>query len=308
MIDPTRSPWDVVISHLVGSMDPNDKLTAGYGAEGFIPADTIIPYTVQFENQPSATAPAQRVIITDVLSENLDLDTFELTEIGFASHTIIVPPGLSAYHTRVDLAPEGHNCVVDITVTLDHQTRVLNAEFIALDPATGWMPEDVMTGLLYPNDETGRGEGYISCLIKPVSDLPNTTVIKNEATIVFDYNDAIDTPEVQNTLDAIPPSSEVLPLPGVSATPDFQVDWIGEDNEKGSGIARFDIYVQDNGGPWTLWLSNTTQTLDIFYGQFLHTYGFYSIAMDNVGNREEPPSEPDATTHLDVTGLYWNLY
>ena len=38
---------------------------------------------MQFENQPTATAPAQSVTITDPLSRNLDWSTFQLKTIGF---------------------------------------------------------------------------------------------------------------------------------------------------------------------------------------------------------------------------------
>ena len=293
-----------VLTQLVGSCDPNDKLTGGYGEERFVHPDAPIPYTIRFENKSTATAPAQRIIVTDVLDDNLDLDSLELTEIAFGEHVLILPAGLAEYETRVDLRPEGIDCVVDVAVALDRDTRTLSAELICLDPLTGWMPQDVDTGLLYPNDETGRGEGHISCFITPVAGLPSDTVIRNDATIVFDYNDAIDTPEVENRLDSIAPSSQVLPLPPVTTALTFDVAWSGQDGLGGSGLAGFDIYMQDDDGPWALWLGANTATLtSAFTGQHGHTYGFYSIAMDNVGHREPAPGEPDAVTLVDTVDL-----
>jgi hypothetical protein len=49
--------------------------------------------------------------------------------------------------------------VVQVEAGLDKETRELIAKFVAVDPATGRLPEDPLVGLLYPNDETGRGLG-----------------------------------------------------------------------------------------------------------------------------------------------------
>ncbi|UCE27207.1 MAG: hypothetical protein JSW52_00175, partial [Candidatus Coatesbacteria bacterium] len=38
--------------------------------------DSALSYTVRFENMADATAPAQEVIVTDTLDENLDWSTF----------------------------------------------------------------------------------------------------------------------------------------------------------------------------------------------------------------------------------------
>lgn len=40
------------------AFDPNDKLTlAGYGTSNDVPAGTLLPYRIDFENEPTATAP-----------------------------------------------------------------------------------------------------------------------------------------------------------------------------------------------------------------------------------------------------------
>src|SRR5262249_6207634 len=60
------------------------------------------------------------------------------------------------------------------------------------------------------------------------------------------------------------------------------------------------IYVSDNGGAFVPFLSDTTQTSAIFNGVNGHTYGFYSIATDNLGNRESPPPVAQTTTKVDT--------
>ncbi len=283
------------------SYDPNDKLApGGHGNAGFIQSDSTLDYTIRFENMADATAPAREVIVTDTLDVNLDLDTFELTEIAFADYVIGIPPGLDQYEDWVPATVGGQEILVEVEVGLDHETRVLTLALRSLDPVTGWFPEDPFVGLLYPNDETGRGEGHISFLVRPLADLPSGTEITNWARIYFDYNDPIDTPLVRNTLDAGPPTSWVQPLAAVVNPPEFLVTWDGADDAGGSGIARYDIYVSSEGGPFTRWLENVTDTSALFSGQPGSTYAFYSVATDNVGHRELAPPDPEATTYVNI--------
>jgi hypothetical protein len=93
----------------------------------------------------------------------------------------------------------------------------------------------------------------------------------------------------------VPPTSTVSPLPAQSP-PTFTVRWTGQDNAGGTGLAFFDIYVSDNGGAFAPFVLHTTQTSATFTGQLGHTYGFYSVATDNEGNREAIPTQAEATT------------
>jgi RHS repeat-associated protein len=286
--------WDILQRILGGSEDPNDKLTTGYGTAGYICGDATLPYAIRVENKSTATAPAQLILVTDQLSPNLDLDTFELNEIALGHNVIVAPRGLSYYQTTLDLG----DCLADIEVSLDYDTRTVTATMMAIDPLTGWLPEDVMTGILPPNDSTGRGEGYIAFTISPILDLTNGAVILNEGTIWFDYNDPINTPTVTNTLDTIPPSSQVATLPPTMTNRTFTVTWSGQDNTNGSGVARYDIYLSDSGGDYWLILRSTTNTAGTFTGAGGHTYAFVSVAHDNASNEESMPGVPDAQTFV----------
>src|SRR5207302_1064713 len=54
----------------------------------------------------------------------------------------------------------------------------------------------------------------------------------------------------------------------------------------------------DNGGPFTVWQQNVTATSATFAGVVGHTYRFYSIARDVVGNVEAAKSAAEATTTI----------
>ena len=75
---------------------------SGYGTPGFVPDGGAFPYTINFENKPSAPAPAQVVEVTQQLDPDLDWSTFQLGDFGFGGQLYAVPAGLKSYQTRID--------------------------------------------------------------------------------------------------------------------------------------------------------------------------------------------------------------
>lgn len=99
-------------------------------------------------------------------------------------------------------------------------------------------------------------------------------------------------------MDTTPPTSAVLPLFEQTSDPSFTVFWAGADEANGSGLKDFDIFVAEEDGPYTPWLSGVTRTSATYTGNYGRTYRFYSIARDNAGNVEATPGAPDATTRV----------
>lgn len=290
-----------------GSVDPNDKIApAGTGPENFIQADDILPYVIRFENLSSATAPAQDVLVSDSLDADLDWSTFQITEVGFNDVLIDdIPAGLQQYTTQMTVGSDPNP--VDVTVAFDAQNGTITWRLRSRDPVTQNLPEDPWAGFLPPNDETGRGEGYVSYNVRPRAGLSTGTQIGNRATITFDpeyqANPPIETPEVFNTLDAGDPDSQVALLAAQSPH-QLWVTWGGEDEGgAGAGIAAYDVFVSDDGGPYALWLADTTDAAAVFTGQVGHTYRFYSVAVDNVGHRQAAPVAAD--TQTQVVSVNW---
>ena len=152
-----------------GPYDPNSMIgPKGYGPGIFVPGSAItpFPYQIDFENSPTATAPAQEVVITDPLDPNLDLSTFQLTDIGFGNTALSIPPGSQDYQTTVPMTENGVTFDVVINASLDYATRTLTVRFQSIDPQTQ-LPPDVLTGFLPPEDGTGRGQGYVGFMIAP---------------------------------------------------------------------------------------------------------------------------------------------
>jgi Ca2+-binding RTX toxin-like protein len=119
-------------------------------------------------------------------------------------------------------------------------------------------------------------------------------VIDALASIIFDTNAPLDTPAIFNTIDAEAPTSAVAALPSTSP-PSFTVSWSISDGA-GSGAGTFDVFVSDDGGPFTLLLDDTPLTSTTFNGEVDHTYAFYSVATDGVGFVETSSGIAQATT------------
>ncbi|MDB5348932.1 MAG: repeat-associated core domain protein [Planctomycetota bacterium] len=286
----------------IGPEDPNFLSgPAGFGPENFVPVEVNFPYRIDFENIPTASAPALVVRVVQTLDPNLDWSTFALTSFGFGEYHVDVPAGRQRYATRVD-ATATLGYFVDVAADLNLATGVATWTFTTIDPTTLDVPlGDPLAGFLPPDDDLRRGEGWVAYTIRPKATAPTGTVIDALATVIFDAGlpgeSHLDTPPFFNTLDAGPPSSRVEDLPAVSPGP-FFVTWSGSDEAGGSGVASYDVYVSADGGPFELWQRNTSATGAKYDGSNGHTYAFYSVATDHVGHRERADAVVLAETRV----------
>jgi hypothetical protein len=279
----------------VSSLDPNVKVgPLGFGPQHYVATAPAVPYSVFFTNEGTATAAAQTVVITDQLDSSLlDMNTFELGTIVIGTTEVSPPHGLSQYSADVDLRP-ATNLIVRVNASLDKSSGLVTWRFLSLDPANMLPTTDPLAGFLPPDITPPQGEGSVLFSISPKVGLTTGTEIHNVASIVFDLNAPIVSDGWLNTIDSTPPTSRMIPLPTAEPNSSFQLQWSG--NDVGTGIHDFTIYVSQDGGPFTIWQADTTSTSSTYTGQPGHTYGFYSIAVDEVGNVESAKSVAEATT------------
>jgi hypothetical protein len=205
------------------------------------------------------------------------------------------PPGTTEFSTDLDLLTTP-DLILRIKTHLDPATSKLSWTFTSIDPATGLPPIDPTIGFLPPNVNPPDGQGSVFFTVMPKAGLATGTQVPNQAKVVFDQNAPIATAVWLNTLDNTRPSSHVLTLPATESSTTFQVQWAGTD--VGSGVEDYTIFVSQDGGPVTAFLTNTADTSATFTGQQGSRYAFSSIARDHVGNVEGPKTLPDATTQI----------
>jgi|GEM_PF-1710728 len=307
---------------VVRPRDPNDIIgPEGYGEEGWIASRSVLDYMIRFENAADASAPAQKVIITQQLDDDLDWRTFRIDDFGFGDQIINLDGRSAFYQARLDYtADPTRGYFLDVSASVDVTTGIVTWTMTTIDPATGDLPQEASIGFLPVNDTvydpndhdvvlvqgTGRGEGYVTYTVRAKSASPTGTVVDAEARIIFDTEAPIDTPAIAHTLDAGVPTSQVISFANSTTTDgEFLVQWGGEDDAAGSGLRDFSVYVSIDGGDFEIWLPDTTLTEAIYLGSEGHTYRFFSTVRDWAGNEERESFVADAT--ITVTGATGNI-
>lgn len=289
---------------LIQPTDPNNLVGfPGLGSQGWIAGAQVLPHAVSFDNVPSATAPAQQVVVTQPLGANVNLSTLSLLGItipnGSSDVHVPIPPnsfspaaGIDEFTTNVDLRPT-QGLLVNVDAKLNRNTKTLTWTFTSIDPNTGLPPFNPLFGFL-----PAGAEANFSFSVTPTPGLATGAQIAEQATVVFDGQAPMSTQNWVNTIDNTPPSSQVTALPATETSTSFTVQWAGTD--AGSGMQGFTIYVSDSGGPFSAFQMNTAATSATFTGQVGHTYAFYSIATDLVGNIEGSKSNAETTTTVTL--------
>lgn len=178
------------------SWDPNEMSgPLGFGnpdTERFVKPGEWLTYTIYFENKSDAEASAQEIYVVNPLSEHLDWSTFEMLDIAFNNQIDTELTGKQSGTSEVPMTGTDYHVRTNLEFDKEKGEVKWYARIVDLATDTGW-PSDVMAGILPPNDDTHCGEGHITYRIKVRDDVSGYAVINNSATIVFDYNEPIET-------------------------------------------------------------------------------------------------------------------
>lgn len=296
-----------------GSMDPNIKYGPhGFEKDNFINGDISMNYIINFENSDTATAPAAQVVIIDKIdTSKFDKSTIKFLSFGFNNSNYLIDTPADSFTYDIDLRPV-KNTILRVLGYFEDSTSLLYVKFLSLNPYSMSVTEVLSDGFLNPNLKNREGEGFIMFSIMPKANLPHLSEIKNSATLVFDYNQPINTPVWINNVDRQKPVSSVKSLSPVTGDTSFYIHWSGSDYH--SGIAGYDIYYSENGGPYTQLYTSATSDSLLFNGKNGNSYAFYSLSFDKVQNQELSKSTADAQTQIivgvneSIDSLYNNLF
>lgn len=269
----------------VYSFDPNDIY--GYIAPSgskYVGEEVLnLPYRIEFENDTTfATSAAHKVVVKDTLDAKVfDLSSYQPTSIKIGDKSVQLK-GEKTFVTTVDMRP-AINAITQVEGLYDEKKGIATWQFTSLDPMTMEPTDDVMQGFL-PVNYDGNGIGEVTYNISRKAGLSDNIEIPNKASIVFDSNDAIETPVWTNIIDAVPPTTHVSELEQVNDTI-VRVHFDGDDNR--SGIWKYSLYVQY--GKDTSWnevaeMDSTSYDFRFYKGI---DYGFCVLATDSAGNVEK---------------------
>jgi len=258
----------------------------GQPDKAWVSVNDRLPYTIEFENDSSATARARYVKITSPIEPKQDPTTLELGSFGFNNQSFDIPVGSAVYTNRLDTR-DSTGVFVDITAGYDIVKHQIFWEFQAIDPVTLLPPDDPLAGFLFVKDSVQDmyGKGFVNFSIKPRSDAQTLDTIGARAFIVFDENDTIPTNIHKNTIDAVAPTSQVNTLTALGTSP-INLSWTGSDDPNGSGIDYYTIYVTEDNVNYSVLFPKVYGTDTIFSLPPGVTYCFFVLATDRTGNAE----------------------
>ncbi len=275
-----------------------DDFVHDFGS-GLIPSPPLLPgfplpqtLTIQV-TYPNA-APAISDVATGTLDDSTPGQDTSATPLG-TTQAVIVGTGVS---TSGGMTPPP---TITETTTVQISTDGSGTFAPPPPPPTSPNASGERTGGGTGNEGSPGGDDpYIFFTVQLPERASTGTVITIQGSISNDAGAPVLLPAITYTIDNTPPTSSVTALPTDSSS-SFNVSWSGQASE-GVGIAFYNVYVSDNGGPYTLWQGQTIATSASFSALAGHTYSFYSQATDNVGNVQPMPTQPQASTTVAVAG------
>ena len=302
--------WISYLVEVLTSSDPNEIIGPdGVPDKSWVSINDRLPYTVTYENDTSASAPAKYVKIVVPVDPKMDPASFQLGSFGFNSLTFSMPPATASNYQRLDCR-DSLGLWVDVISGYDVSNHQFFWEFQSLDPATLLPPADPLKGFLLLQDSTNpaHGHGFVSFSVKPVRTAVTRDSILARADIIFDANDTIPTNIEKNTIDALPPTSQLGNLPANSTNP-LTLHWSGNDDVNGCGLHFYTLYISNDGTNFSILKDRMLRTDTTLTLSPNIRYYFFVLATDSVGNRET--LRPDAIRNtfvgvtLPVTWLYF---
>jgi len=296
----------------IASNDPNAIIGPdGQPSKHWVSVKDRLPYTILYENDKSAGAPAKYIKITTPIEPKQDPATFQLGGFGFNSLTFSVPPNTPSYYNRLDCR-DSLGLYVDVTAGYDINTNEAFWELQSIDPVTLLPPTNPFIGLLLLQDSTKptSGHGFVNFSVKPKKTAVTLDTIVDHASILFDSNDTIPTNLHKNTIDAFAPISTLNNITAVGPNK-VALSWTGADDTGGSGIKSYTLYVSTNSTSFYILKAGITRTDTTIKLAPDSSYCFFVLATDSVDNVETlRPSTIKCVTVgssvLPITWLYFN--
>lgn len=276
------------------SIDPNEIIgPQGYDSLQWVSINDVLNYTIYFENDPEfATANAQRVDVRFAFSKKELMKDFILGTYGFANMSWNIEDATNTYQNRLNLV-DTMQIYVDLIAGLDVTKKQAFWKFSSIDPETGFAPWQHDRGMLPVNDSTHVGEGFVQFSLKPVSTMKTGDTISIAANIVFDQNDTIPTNRWKNVIDAGAPSSKVIAAADAENPRIHHLIFEAVDDEGGAGVKQVRLFLANQFGVFEEYGVYAADSIVDFETEVGRKYELYSLAEDNVGNREPLKEKAD---------------
>ena len=235
-----------------------------------------------------------RAQIVSQLDPNIDGRSFRLGDMKVGDITVHIPDERGFFQGDFDFT-SSKGFVLRVTAGIDVESSMANWVLEAIDPLTGEQVQDPDVGILLPNNAQGAGAGFVSYTVRTVADINTGDEIAAQARVLYNNAPPQDSLRRVHMIDAVAPVSQVTAEPLVVDSSDLLVNWQANDDTGGAGIKHVTVYVSVDGGDFSIWQRQTTESSAVFNGEPGRSYEFLTLATDNAGNREVPPPGISAT-------------
>lgn len=284
----------------------------------------------EHDNVPNTGAAFSRLDMTALADAVLAYDgTLPVgggTTSGGGGEQVIAPSNGRPYRYTIDLAPGQDREDVDfgnrlldsvgpvvqdiVDVTPDPRTSSVETIDVVFDEVidlSSFTHEDVALtrdGVAVPLDASVT-TSLVSGTTYRITGLGSFTTDDGSYTLTVDGTSITDiagnagttSASDQWVTDTVAPTSSVQPLSPAQTSKTFPITVAGSDS--GSGIVSYEIYRLVNGTAWELWTTVSSDTTTVDYtGNSGDSVGFYSVAIDKVGNRETKSPTIESGTYI----------
>jgi subtilase family serine protease len=278
------------------------QVLRGDDGQGYVPADTPLPFNIAFSN-PSET-PAGQLRLVSQLDPSLEARSFRLGDIRIGDIQVHLPADQASFQGDFDFtASKGF--ILRISAGVEPSTGIATWLLQAIDPDSGEVLRDATRGLLAGDldgasnaaaDASGSAtdplrRGFASYSVRAATSAAAGSEIAAADRLLVDAAPPIDSEPALVRLDTRAPQTTLkvttLTSTGAADTaPSFDLQWNTVDEF--SGVMAVTLYVAEDAGDFRIWQRQlspqTTQAL--FTGETGKHYEFLAVATDRAGNRE----------------------
>ncbi len=154
-----------------------------------------------------------------------------------------------------------------VTAEIDEAKRELRWEFTQIS--------------LPPNKTSPEGEGFAEFSIRPKAEAVSGTELTAKASIVFDFNPAIETNTTTHRLDTVAPTATIASAKANGS--EIQIEWTASDPDPGSGVADVRLIVAPINGHQGQEVVATGNPMRVSVASG-RRYEIRALATDNAGN------------------------
>ena len=189
------------------------------------------------------------MVVTQQLDPDLDFRTFRVDDFGWGGLHVELTAIQSFFQGRVDL-PDSTGIDVDATVSIDIETGLVTWILQTVNPTSGEAPSDALAGFLPPNNPraSARDSLHTRCGRRARRQPVRWSMLKPRLSLIRTSR--------STRRPSLTRSIPVCQQHGAAATSQpartgVHRALVRQHDEGGSALKSFDVFVSDDGGPFT---------------------------------------------------------